>query len=225
MMFHAFESQAAAAEVLARRVAADLAAVIGRRGHAVLAVSGGRSPVPFLQALSAEVLDWSRVSVTLVDERVVAPGHADSNAALVRDHLLQGGAADAGFRPLVSTAANVDAELAQAAAQWQTPDVVVLGMGDDGHTASLFPDAANLAAGLDPANPAALLAVVPPEAPHTRISMTLAEILRSGKLYLAIAGDNKRRVLEQASRTLSAAQPVSHLLQQTENPLHVYWAA
>ncbi|KMJ54350.1 6-phosphogluconolactonase [Vogesella sp. EB] len=225
MMFHAFESQAAAAEVLARRVAADLAAVIGRRGHAVLAVSGGRSPVPFLQALSAEVLDWSRVCVTLVDERVVAPGHADSNAALVRDHLLQGGAADATFRPLVSTAANVDAELAQAAAQWQTPDVVVLGMGDDGHTASLFPDAANLAAGLDPANPAALLAVVPPVAPHTRISMTLAEILRSGKLYLAIAGDNKRRVLEQASRTLSAAQPVSHLLQQTENPLHVYWAA
>ena len=91
MMFHAFESQAAAAEVLARRVAADLAAVIGRRGHAVLAVSGGRSPVPFLQALSAEVLDWSRVCVTLVDERVVAPGHADSNAGLVRDHLLQGG--------------------------------------------------------------------------------------------------------------------------------------
>lgn len=225
MMFHAFESQAAAAEVLARRVAADLAAVIGRRGHAVLAVSGGRSPVPFLQALSAEVLDWSRVCVTLVDERVVAPDHADSNAALVRDHLLQGGAADAAFRPLVCTAANVDAELAQAAAQWQTPDVVVLGMGDDGHAASLFPDAANLAEGLDPANPAALLAVVPPEAPHTRISMTLAEILRSGKLYLAIAGDNKRRVLEHASRTLSAAQPVSHLLQQTENPLHVYWAA
>ncbi|MNT68246.1 hypothetical protein D3C72_2064610 [compost metagenome] len=67
--------------------------------------------------------------------------------------------------------------------------------------------------------------MVPPVAPHTRISMTLAEILRSGKLYLAIAGDNKRRVLEHASRTLSAAQPVSHLLQQTENPLHVYWAA
>ena len=225
MMFHAFESQAAAAETLARHVAADLAAAIGRRGHAVLAVSGGRSPVPFLQALSAEVLDWSRVCVTLVDERVVAPDHADSNAALVRDYLLQGAAADATFRPLVSVAANVDAELAQAAAQWQTPDVVVLGMGDDGHTASLFPDAANLAEGLDPANPAALLAVVPPEAPHTRISMTLAEILRSGKLYLAIAGDNKRRVLEHASRTLSAAQPVSHLLQQTENPLHVYWAA
>lgn len=225
MMFHAFESQAAAAETLARHVAADLAAAIGRRGHAVLAVSGGRSPVPFLQALSAEVLDWSRVCVTLVDERVVAPDHADSNAALVRDYLLQGAAADATFRPLVSVAANVDAELAQAAAQWQTPDVVVLGMGEDGHTASLFPDAANLAAGLAPANPAALLAVVPPEAPHTRISMTLAEILRSGKLYLAIAGDNKRRVLEHASRTLSAAQPVSHLLQQTENPLHVYWAA
>lgn len=225
MMFHAFESQAAAAETLARHVAADLAAAIGRRGHAVLAVSGGRSPVPFLQALSAEVLDWSRVCVTLVDERVVAPDHADSNAALVRDYLLQGAAADATFRPLVSVAANVDAELAQAAAQWQTPDVVVLGMGEDGHTASLFPDAANLAEGLDPANSAALLAVVPPEAPHTRISMTLAEILRSGKLYLAIAGDNKRRVLEHASRTLSAAQPVSHLLQQTENPLHVYWAA
>ena len=224
MKFQQFESQDVAASALAQQVAADLAAAIAARGRAVLAVSGGRSPVPFLHALSQQVLDWSRLTVTLVDERLVPVQHADSNAGLVRDHLLQGAAASACFLPLVGAAQSLDSELATARACWQTPDVAVLGMGDDGHTASLFPGAANLAEGLDPANSAALIAVQPPLAPHARISMTLAELLRCGRLYLAIAGDSKRRVLEHATRTLSAAQPVSHVLQQTQTALHVYWA-
>lgn len=222
MKLHEFASPASAADALARQVAADLAHAIRSRQHAVLAVSGGRSPVAFFEALAAEPLDWSRVTVTLVDERLVPDSHADSNAALVRKHLLQGNAADAGFLPLVTSANDAEAERAQASAKWQTPDVVILGMGDDGHTASLFPAAANLAQGLDPQNPDALITIVPPAAPHTRISMTLAELLRSGKLYLAIAGDSKRRVLDEALQGINDQQPVSHVLAAAD--VHVYLA-
>ena len=177
------------------------------------------------QALAQTALDWPRVTITLVDERVVPPEHADSNAGLVRQYLLQGPAAAAAFLPLVNTAANPEQELATAQTLWQTPDVVVLGMGDDGHTASLFPAADNLAAGLDPANPQALIGIVPPAAPHRRISMTLAELQRSGKLYLAIAGAGKRAVLDTAAQAVNATYPISYLLQPSEKPLHVYWAA
>ena len=96
---------------------------------------------------------------------------------------------------------------------------------EDGHTASLFPAASNLAEGLAAANPAALLVVVPPAAPHTRISMTLAELQRSGKLYLAIAGDSKRRVLDTAAAGVSDTLPISHLLTAAARPLDVYWSA
>lgn len=225
MNLHAFASAAKASAALAQAVAVDLASTIATRGQAVLAVSGGRSPVPFLQALAAQDIAWQQVSVTLVDERVVAPDHADSNAGLVREHLLQGKAAAASFLPLVQTGSDAQAELAAATAQWRTPDVAVLGMGEDGHTASLFPNASNLAEGLAAANPAALLVVVPPAAPHTRISMTLAELQRSGKLYLAIAGDSKRRVLDAAAAAVSDTLPISHLLTATARPLDVYWSA
>lgn len=225
MLLNAFPQAAAASAALAQAVAADLAAAIATRGHATLAVSGGRSPVPFFQALAQTALDWPRVTITLVDERVVPPEHADSNAGLVRQYLLQGPAAAAAFLPLVNTAANPEQELATAQTLWQTPDVVVLGMGDDGHTASLFPAADNLAAGLDAANPQALIGIVPPAAPHRRISMTLAELQRSGKLYLAIAGAGKRAVLDTAAQAVDATYPISYLLQPSEKPLHVYWAA
>jgi 6-phosphogluconolactonase len=225
MHLNEFTQAADASAALAHAVASDLAAAITARGRATLAVSGGRSPVPFFQALAQTQLDWGRVTVTLVDERVVPPEHADSNAGLVRQYLLQGAAAAAAFLPLVNTAANPEQELATAHTLWQTPDVVVLGMGDDGHTASLFPAAAQLADGLDAANPHALLTVVPPAAPHTRISMTLAELRRSGKLYLAIAGAGKRTVLDTAAQGVNDTYPISYLLQPSEKPLHVYWAA
>ncbi|MFN4236184.1 MAG: 6-phosphogluconolactonase [Vogesella sp.] len=225
MLLNAFPQAADASAALAQAVAADLATAIDNRGRATLAVSGGRSPVPFFQALAQTALDWQRVTITLVDERVVPPEHADSNAGLVRQYLLQGQAAAAAFLPLVNTAANPEQELATAQTLWQTPDVVVLGMGDDGHTASLFPAADNLAAGLDAANPQALIGIVPPAAPHRRISMTLAELQRSGKLYLAIAGAGKRAVLDTAAQAVDATYPISYLLQPSEKPLHVYWAA
>lgn len=225
MQWFEFDSAPDAATALAGAVSAALAAAIRERGEAVLAVSGGRSPVAFLQSLAASDLDWSRLTVTLVDERLVPEDHADSNAALVRQHLLTGTAAAACFLPLAVVPDDAAASLAAARAAYRQPDVTVLGMGDDGHTASLFPAAPELAAGLALPSAERLITVTPPAAPHARISMTLAALLASGRLFLAIQGAGKRRVFEQARQAVSDALPISHVLHHTEVPLDVYWAS
>ncbi len=214
-----FDSDAAMARALAAAVADGLRAGLAGRGSASLAVSGGRSPIPFLEALSAEMLDWSRVVVTLVDERWVAPSSADSNEALVRRHLLRGSAAAACLVPLKTPAASPEAGVAAALAlraEMPRPfDAVVLGMGEDGHTASLFPDAAGLADALDPAGTAELVCIHPPRAPHARITLSLAGVLATRRLFLQAGGAAKRAVLERAAREGEPLRlPVAALLQQ-----------
>lgn len=216
---HVFDSDAAMASALAAAVADGLRAGLAGRGGASLAVSGGRSPIPFLEALSAEMLDWSRVVVTLVDERWVAPSSADSNEALVRRHLLRGPAAAACLVPLKTPAASPEAGVAAALAlraEMPRPfDAVVLGMGEDGHTASLFPDAAGLADALDPAGAAELVCIHPPRAPHARITLSLAGVLATRRLFLQAGGAAKRAVLERAAREGEPLRlPVAALLQQ-----------
>jgi 2-dehydro-3-deoxyphosphogluconate aldolase/(4S)-4-hydroxy-2-oxoglutarate aldolase len=148
---HEFNSPVLLAEGLALNVAKLLSEAIAARGNAVLVVSGGRSPVAFFQHLAKQDLDWSKVVVTLADERWVPVEHADSNAGLLKQYLLKGPAAKAQFLSLYSAAANVEQAAEQAdrlLAELPPIDVLVLGMGDDGHTASLFPGSPNLAEAL-----------------------------------------------------------------------------
>ncbi len=139
--YHFTDGGAAAAD-LATRIATVLSEAIATRGTASLALSGGRSPKPVLEALARTPLDWSKVVVTLVDERWVAPDAPDSNERLLRDTLLTGPAAAAHFVPMKNDAADAYAgrpavEAAFAAIPWPL-DIVLLGMGEDGHTASLI---------------------------------------------------------------------------------------
>lgn len=211
-----------------RRATADIGSVlrtaIAAQGRARLAVSGGRSPIPLFAALAAEPLDWPAVTICLVDERVVPPDHTDSNAALVRAHLLTGAAAAATFEPLVDDPADRDGCVQRANARATPLTVAILGMGDDGHTASLFPGAAQTALGLDPAFPDAYLAVDPPAAAHPRISMSLSALLQAERIVLWISGDGKRAVFERAAQRPDPALPVSYVLNQTRVPVDVYWA-
>lgn len=216
----------ALAAALAQQVADDLRAAIAARGHASLALSGGTTPRRFLRALSAQALDWARVQVTLVDERWVDEANPRSNAALLREHLLHGAAAEAKFVPLYRDAAEPEAALTavETALDPLLPlDVAVLGMGTDGHTASFFPGGDRLDEALDPRGAATVLPIRAPGAGEPRITLTLPVLQAARGLYLHIEGAEKRNVLEQALAGPDAAAPVAATLRAYPAAVPVYW--
>lgn len=223
-----FENTSALDIELAEKVAALLAADIQARGKASLVVSGGRTPIGFFHLLSQQLLDWSSVTVTLADERWVDADHQDSNEKLVRENLLINEAHQAQFISLKSAAKNaVDAEseCEQALASAGQFTVVILGMGDDGHTASLFPGTEALALGLDMNSGRTAIAVTPTAAPHQRMSMTLPRLLNAGQVIIHISGSSKQDVLLAAQNGDNAAElPIRAILGQQVAPLSVYWA-
>lgn len=225
-----FPDAASAAQALAEQVAACIGDDLARQGSAAIAVSGGRSPVPFFEALSRVPLEWSRVWITLVDERWVPPDTADSNERLVRTHLLINHAASAQFVPLFNAAAHPqDALCKRGAALAALPSpysAIVLGMGEDGHTASLFPGADGLAAALDPDGDARLVAMKPLTAPHWRISLSFSALLQSRQICLLLGGPAKRAVYRQALNAATPLQmPVAAVLHQQRVPVSVYMHA
>lgn len=225
---HAFASAAEAARALAAAVAGQLNGALKARPQASLVVSGGRSPIAFFHCLRQMPVEWARVRISLADERWLPPRHPDSNACLVSEHLLQGAAA-AQFVPLwngAATPSQAVAERQQALRALPRPfDAVVLGMGEDGHTASLFPGAAGLAAALDPAGVDTLVAIDPPGAPYPRLSLTLAALLDSRQLYLPLSGDRKRAIYRQArDECRPLTLPVAAVLCQATVPVAVYLA-
>jgi 6-phosphogluconolactonase len=226
---HNFADGHALASALAERVADRLRAGLLERDFALLAVSGGRTPLQFFDLLSQASLDWSRVQVTLVDERWVDESDPRSNARLVRGHLLQHGAAAARFVPLYTGAATPEEGQAEAGRRIHALplpfDAVVLGMGLDGHTASFFPGGDQLAAALDPNQPSGVLPMRAPDAGEPRITLTLPTLLETRHLFLHIEGEDKREVLAQARLGLDAAAhyPVRAVLARSPVAADVYW--
>lgn len=220
----AFDSPLRLAEAQALAVAERLRTAIEQRGIAVLVVSGGRSPVAFFQQLGKQALDWSRVVISLADERWVPVEHADSNAGLLRRHLLQGPVAKARFIGLYSPAANIEeaARLADTALSELPPiDVLVLGMGDDGHTASLFPHSPHLADALQVDGRRRVWPMLAPTVPHQRLSMSRALLASARSWLLAIAGPEKLNTLNSALASDDVtALPIRAFLQP---PLEIYW--
>ena len=222
-------SPAQSAQVLADAVAQNLRDTLATQPRATLAVSGGKSPIAFFQALSQQDLDWARVNITLVDERIVPTTHADSNTNLVRQYLLQNRAAAATWLPVVDDDADEGSLKNSAAAvefalqHYTQPDVLVLGMGGDGHTASIFPQAPQFADAVRPDYPQPLLHTSPITAPYERISMTLAAIEATPHVYLAISGADKRRVYDAATQAQSAQYPISYVLHSQKVNAHVFY--
>jgi 6-phosphogluconolactonase len=225
---HAFDDPRAQAGALARAVGDALNASCAASGGAsrtTLAVSGGTSPRPFLLALAKEPVDWRRIDLTLVDDRWVPETDPASNARLVRETLLRDGAGDARFLPLVDTAVTLEANVAalNADAQRALPSVAVLGMGEDGHTASLFADAPEWARITSPDAPR-FVAVHPKAAPHARVSLSLAALKQIERLYLLISGTPKLDVLKAAAST-AQENAISKLANDKGVRLDVYWCA
>ena len=223
-----FEHNADLVPVLAAKIARVLADAVQARGRATLAVSGGSTPRTLFEALSVIDIPWSRITITLVDERWVAETDGDSNALLVRRHLLQNHAARARFVGMKTEAgdpflASFDVE-ARLRSKVLPLDAAVLGMGEDGHTASFFPAAEGLEKALGD-GPHVCCGIRPPLAPHPRMTLCLQTLLGAGHLFLHIVGAKKREVLEVAMTPGSVSGlPVRAVLHQSRVPLEIHYA-
>lgn len=215
-MLEMFPASAVMADAAAHAVAAQLSRGLKTRGRAALVATGGRSPGPVYDRLQSADLDWARVVVTLSDERQVDVDSPNANARLLRERLFVGEAAKAHFLPLT--------DYAEPALRALVPfDAVMLGMGEDGHIASLIPGSPVLAQAMDPAGPA-LVAESPAgfgSPPVARITLTLPALLQSRAIFLLIAGDAKRQVI--ADALAGADLPVRALLTQDRVPVRILW--
>ncbi len=219
----------ALATTLAEELARIVADAVAMRGSASLALAGGSTPFPIYRRLAAMELGWSRVSLIPTDERWVQAEHPASNLRAMREAF----AAASGVRLLSLTpiephnsakatfALNALVELANPF------DAVLLGMGGDGHFASLFPGASELEAGLR--GDAGALVVhpvpLPSEAPFARISLSLERLLNSRRVLLAVTGHAKRAVLDRAQTANEPqALPICAMLHQQRLPLEIHWS-
>lgn len=205
------------ARALAELASAHLTRAIEARGSAVLAVSGGSTPKRFFEALATQAIDWSRVTVTLVDDRAVPAQHPRSNVGLVRTHLLTGAAESATFVGLVDAQTGHHTVSAPLVA-----DLATFGMGTDGHTASWFPGGDTLSQALADDGPATL-ELSAPGAPEPRVTRTWSDLRFARAAVLHIEGQAKAATLAQALQAGPVdAMPIRHLLRQTTVPITIF---
>lgn len=229
-----FENRQDMVAALEAECVAALTQAIEDRGEATFMVSGGSTPEPLYKSLSNVDLDWESVYIALVDERWVDFEHDKSNEAFTVKHLIQNKAAVANLIGMKNTAATAQEGLADCEAAYQQLaqpfDITILGMGNDGHTASLFPHANSLEAALNPDSSELCAAIVAHQSEVTgaiteRMTLSLAGLLRSRTLVLLITGDEKLAVLRKAQAGTDVAEmPIRAILQQDRVPVVVYWA-
>ena len=229
-ILHEFADGSALAEKLADQVAHRLAAAVEARGKASLAVSGGSTPKAFFRALADRDIAWPKVTITLVDERFVPADHPRSNHLLVRENLLQGKAAAARFVPLYQDCPSAEeaarlATMEVAAAITPPFDVVILGLGADGHTASFFPHGSTLAKALDAAAPRCVLPMEAEGAGEPRLTFSFSSLSDAGLLVLHLEGLAKKDVLMQAQDGADEMEmPIRAVLHRASSPVDIYWA-
>jgi 6-phosphogluconolactonase len=224
---HRFESDDLLAASLANTIAENLREALSQKGTASLIVSGGSTPKKFFHALSQIDLDWENVKIGLCDERWVEAEHIDSNEKLVRENLMVGDASKATFIGMFIE--GVEADDAQSACAKKIEeslfpfDVIVLGMGDDAHTASLFPHNPKLHEAYE--SHELCISIKPVTAPHIRMSLTRSAILSSRHLYLHFQGEKKGELYQQALEGNDTFEmPIRSILHQSETAIEVYTA-
>ena len=226
--FHAFPDPAAWMQAAATGIAAAMQVALSTGAPARLLLSGGSTPGPVYESLATQLADWSRVSISLIDERWLPPGDANSNGSLVRDSLLLSrGAQAAAFVPLLLPGHSLSACVSAANQDFRSGAVMVFGMGPDGHVASLFPAMHGLDAALSSAEPYTAVDATGCAAAgpwHERISLTPAGARTASHRVLLIRGAEKRQLFSMASQQSGSLQlPVALLAALPGNPLQVYW--
>lgn len=216
-------------QALSQRIGKILKNAVDKRDRASLVVSGGRTPIALFETLSQMKLPWDKVVITLADERWVEPTSEDSNEKLVRDKLLQNQARGATFLSLKSDFPTPEeGRLAVEENLLGLPrplDVLILGMGTDGHTASLFPCSDELDYAMAPERGERLVVVHPKTAPHERISFSLPTLLDSRHIFLHLEGEKKAQVLDKALESDDVKEmPIRAFWQNRQTPFEIYLA-
>ena len=224
---HLFGAQDELIATLSQNIARDLQQAINKGGRASLIVSGGSTPKPLFERLSQIEIAWEKVTVGLCDERWLQPFDDDSNEKLVKTHLLQNRASQAGFVGMYTqdkSALEAEEECSQRIKEQLFPfDVLLLGMGNDGHTASLFPQNERLNEAFDLSSKALCIAIAPDNAPHMRMSLTLGAIVSAKNLYLHFEGAEKLALYyETIEETDWHKMPVCAVLHQEIKDVEVY---
>ncbi len=215
-------------EKLADEVCHQLQKDIDDRGQASLLVSGGSTPKGLFKVLSQRSIPWEKVIITLVDERFLPDGHEDQNGILIKAHLLQSEARRAVYLPMVQDPSDIHRNmqvLKEEVKQIQRPfSVVILGMGGDGHTASLFPESPQLDLGMALDQKEDLMITEPVTAPYQRITFTRKALLQTHRLLLHCYGEEKQQVLTNALQQEGyLPYPIGGFNGQEGVELEVFW--
>jgi len=224
---HNFESKEELIEQLSQRIIIDLKEAILNKGKATLLVSGGSTPKPLFEKLSTMDIDWEKVVVGLCDERWVDNKHKDSNELFVKQNLLKNLAQNATFVPLFQDEISIeDAQqfCSQVLENKLYPfDVLILGMGTDGHTASLFPKNIKLKEALDLENKNLCICMEPEFAPHKRMSLSRSAILSANNIYLHFEGEEKQKIFKKVLDGIDMYEmPISSIINQSIKSIEVY---
>lgn len=224
MQLHSFDEVQLLTQEFADQIQQILCDAVQQRGQAYLVVSGGKTPVELFKTLANMDIPWNKVTITLADERCVAEDDEHRNERLVRQFLLQNQAAKARFLSLYDEHETGIESVEKTIAALPTFDAVILGMGEDGHTASLFPGADELSQGLDD-KAAAVLFVTPKTAPYQRVSLSKKRLLDSRAIFFHLLGQNKLTVLHQAmAEPDPMVMPVSAFLNNHQANVQVMYA-
>lgn len=235
-VWHEFGEQNQLVSELANVIQSEIKLSIEKNGRAIVAVSGGSTPKPLFIELAQRDIDWAKVIITLVDERWVSSEHPLSNAAFLDKHLLSALPSAVSFVSLYHDAVDCESslqfvlehycEVTGSSIHSPAPfDVVILGMGNDGHTASFFPDAENIADLVDPNSAQFLHSCTSPTTQVPRVTWSLSQLLSTQKLILHIVGEAKNTVFQTALKDSDAIElPIRSVIFQELSSLQVYYA-
>lgn len=227
MQIDEFDTRDEAFEAVASYTINALHTSLEANGRASLLLSGGRTPSTAYEMIARSGLAWDNISIGLVDDRWVDDPDPASNALLVRESVLEKGAQKASFVPMKTSHNSPDLALPEVEAaylRFQTPDVAIIGLGPDGHTASWFPGATGSGEAMSPDNPNCIAAIdasgseVAGDHP-ARITVTLPVLARAKHVVLLITGDEKKSVLLNSA----AGLPIHRLFDARQNAVKTIW--
>jgi 6-phosphogluconolactonase len=224
MNIHTFASQNDQMGAIAHKIHGEILQILKTKPTVTIAVSGGKSPIPLFKTLSELDLPWQNINITLVDERIVDTSNPDSNEYLIRNHLLKNYAIKAKFIGIIPAVKEINGEitgeLQNNAISIGNVDIAILGMGEDGHTASIFPNCVELKDAIDLNNKHKYIITHPISAEYERVSMTLSSIVKVPELILCINGHTKFDVLNEAVH--NSDYPIHYLI-KARSDLQVYY--